>query len=614
MKRAIAVIACLFVLVALAGCSGRTEPASNVSSTSAQLNAHVTWNDNEFGTIWYEYSSDGGQSWQKTAPDAWNSQRPCTYSATDSHSAPYPKTIAGLTPATHYIYRLAGTWCGSGTLYEDSAGRINGTNYGSFNTLGLIARDVASEAGIARTVTTEGENCVFDYNRDGVMDLFLSTHDAAPWQLFRGTPDGRFVETNVGTFPRRDRHGCATGDFNRDGRPDIYASIGACVGTCLAPKELWIQTAEGGFVDRAAQFGITDPGGRGREPITLNANGDVWPDLLTGQAVGVDYPSPNRLWLNQAGASFVNPPGLPTEEIGNNCDTAGDIDHDGFDELIVCGGGGQLFPTVFRAYDNSGGTTWSDATAALGLPTFAHSDAELADLNRDGWLDLVTVRSNRLEVRLNVSGRFPSVNYSLALSDGRDLAVGDAEGDGDQDIYVVQGTNATVPDLLLLNRGSGASYESFPGLPQVTTGDGDTAQAIPNWKGTNRAAFLVNNGRAYPEPGPRQLIELIPPSRCAGKPATIIGTAGRDRLVGTQRRDVIAGLGGRDIVRAGKGDDIVCAGPGKDKVTGGAGNDKLFGGKGRDRLLGGKGKDKLFGGPNLDTCAGGPGKDAEKGC
>ena len=63
----------------------------------------------------------------------------------------------------------------------------------------LQARDIASSAGIARTVHTQGENCVFDYNRDGVKDLFLSNHADGPWQLFRGTSDG-----NVHRDERRD--------------------------------------------------------------------------------------------------------------------------------------------------------------------------------------------------------------------------------------------------------------------------------------------------------------------------------------------------------------------------------------------------------------------------
>ena len=371
----------------------------------------------------------------------------------------------------------------------------------------LIARDVAAQAGIARTSLTAGENCVFDYNRDGVKDLFLSTHGDAPWQLFRGKRNGTFVETNIGTFPRRDRHGCATGDFNGDGRPDIYASIGACQGTCSANKELWIQQADGTFVNRADQFGVTDPGGRGREPIALNANGDGLPDLYAGQAVGVDHPSPSRLWVNTAGMGFENPPGPPTEEFGNHCVTRGDFDLDGYDELIACATNG-VPGEALRVFDNSGGI-WSEASAAVGVPGWGRRDAELTGLNADWGLDLVLVGESRLEVRLNSAGRFPTISYQRTLTDGRDVAVGDADGDGDNDIYVVQGSNATVPDLLLLNGGSGTSYTEFAGLPQTTEGDGSRVQAITPWKRTRRAAFVVNNGQEV-SPGPRQLIELVP--------------------------------------------------------------------------------------------------------
>lgn len=124
--------------------------------------------------------------------------------------------------------------------------------------------------------------------------------------------------------------------------------------------------------------------------------------------------------------------------------------------------------------------------------------------------------------------------------------------------------------------------------------------------------------------------------RCAGKPATIIGTPGRDRLKGTRKADVIVGLGGDDVIAGLGGDDIICGGPGADALTGGAGadrllgqggadaitggagadiltggrgSDRLLGGAGRDLLSGGAGSDRLLGGPGIDVLTGGPGKN-----
>jgi Tol biopolymer transport system component len=78
---------------------------------------------------------------------------------------------------------------------------------------------------------------------------------------------------------------------------------------------------------------------------------------------------------------------------------------------------------------------------------------------------------------------------------------------------------------------------------------------------------------------------------CAGRTATIVGTAGRDLLRGTRRADVITALGGSDRVAGLRGNDLVC---------GGGGRDLLLGGRGRDRLVGGRGRDKCFGGPGRD--------------
>ncbi len=84
-----------------------------------------------------------------------------------------------------------------------------------------------------------------------------------------------------------------------------------------------------------------------------------------------------------------------------------------------------------------------------------------------------------------------------------------------------------------------------------------------------------------------------PPAKpkCAGRIATMIGTAKRDVLRGTRGRDVIAGRGGNDLLKGLKGNDLLCGGPGGDKLLGGPGRDRLIGGPGRDRLIGGPGKD-----------------------
>jgi uncharacterized delta-60 repeat protein len=104
-------------------------------------------------------------------------------------------------------------------------------------------------------------------------------------------------------------------------------------------------------------------------------------------------------------------------------------------------------------------------------------------------------------------------------------------------------------------------------------------------------------------PGPAGSPTIVP--RCAGRRATIVGTAGRDRLHGTRHADVIVGLAGSDVIRAARGNDLVC---------GGAGNDTLDGGRGNDRLLGGAGRDRLFGGPRADLCDGGPARDRARDC
>lgn len=106
---------------------------------------------------------------------------------------------------------------------------------------------------------------------------------------------------------------------------------------------------------------------------------------------------------------------------------------------------------------------------------------------------------------------------------------------------------------------------------------------------------------------------LAAPS-CAGRAATIVGTAGNNTLHGTPGRDVIVGLGGLDEIHGEGGDDFICGGSFADTLYGGSGDDFVNGGSGSDFLTGGSGDDLVRGGRGTDTLyAGGRGDDVYEG-
>jgi CSLREA domain-containing protein len=185
-----------------------------------------------------------------------------------------------------------------------------------------------------------------------------------------------------------------------------------------------------------------------------------------------------------------------------------------------------------------------------------------------------------------------------------------------------------------LRQGSDAVDAGNPAAP----GSSGSACEATDQRGVNRpqgprcdiGAFEREGGGGAPA-GPR----------CLGRPVTVDGTTGNDRLVGTPgpdgirakrgddsvsalpRSDTVCGGPGIDVIRGGPGrdriggqadDDRAGGGPGPDTVSGNAGNDRLRGSRGRDRLHGGAGNDVLGGGPGFDVCRGGSGADRFRRC
>jgi hypothetical protein len=150
-------------------------------------------------------------------------------------------------------------------------------------------------------------------------------------------------------------------------------------------------------------------------------------------------------------------------------------------------------------------------SASVGLGQSPHN-VTLADVNGDGWLDVIEVEPNKLSVLVNTNGEFSSV-FSTTLQYGYSVAAGDVNSDNRPDIYVMRGTDTAgnnAPDQVYLNDGNGASFTRMSSIPSTSQGSPDSVAPL-DYDGNGLTDFLVLNGGGEKESGlgPVELIAFF---------------------------------------------------------------------------------------------------------
>jgi enediyne biosynthesis protein E4 len=357
--------------------------------------------------------------------------------------------------------------------------------------------------------TMTGGVAVFDYNNDGLLDIYFTNGASIPSleksnpsyynRLFRNNGDGTFTDVTEksGLGGIGYSMGVAAADYDNDGFVDLYV-------TGVNKNQLFHNNGDGTFTDVTAKAGVdgTIPKIGKAWSVTagwLDYNNDGLLDLFVVNYLKYDirtahrcssqglptYCSPNEfegtpniLYRNNGDGTFTNVSESShiSQYIGKGMGVAfADYDDDGFTDIFVSN---DTFPNFLLRNDGDG--TFTDVALQAGVAyredgeTVAGMGADFRDLDNDGRPDIfhTAMFGNSFPLYHNLDGtQFEDVTSrsGLTVFTSRLTAWGagsfDFDNDGNKDLFTansaildnsmeVQHEPFALPNGLFRNMGS----------------------------------------------------------------------------------------------------------------------------------------------------------------
>ncbi len=296
-----------------------------------------------------------------------------------------------------------------------------------------------------------------DFNGDGKFDVFVANAGGYNGLLMN---DGQGNFTDFPRFLGSSSKGIAVGDLDGDGDSDAFAIADG-------PGKVWINE-NGNFRD-SQSLAAADS----RAVALADADGDGDLDAFVANYGG------SKLWQNQGNGIFSDS-GQDFGTTDSNSAAFGDVDNDGDLDLLVANNGAN------EVWNNQGNGTFLKSGQDLG--TNGDSIA-LGDLNADKYLDVFIVSDAGNSVWTNQKDVTFADSMQSVGSAGEDVALGDIEGDGDLDAFIV---NCSQAHTVWLNDGKGNFTEG-----QKFGSSCGAAVALGNLDGIDGLdAFIANSGQA----------------------------------------------------------------------------------------------------------------------